>query len=87
MTYLRPGEDGVVWAMIRAAEASVADLCVLPVQDILSLGSDCRMNTPSRADGNWAWRMLEGSLTSEIAAKLAALMEVTDRDIPNTPML
>jgi 4-alpha-glucanotransferase len=87
MSYLRPGEDGVVWAMIRAAEASVADLCVVPVQDLLSLGSECRMNTPSRAEGNWAWRMKEGCLTPEVAAKLATLMEVTDRDIQDTPVL
>ncbi len=86
LTYLRPGDDGVVWAMIRAAEASVADLCVVPAQDVLELGSDCRMNTPSHAEGNWSWRMRPGALNAELAAKLAALMEVTDRDAVGTPV-
>jgi 4-alpha-glucanotransferase len=86
MTYLQPGQDGVVWAMIRAAEASVADLCVVPAQDVLCLGSDCRMNTPSRAEGNWAWRMQPGALNRDLAQKLAALAEVTDRDVLHTPV-
>ena len=78
--YLRPGDDGVVWAMIRAAAASVADLCIMPVQDILSLGSEARMNTPSQPEANWTWRMRPDALTPELAAKLAALMTVSDRD-------
>jgi 4-alpha-glucanotransferase len=41
-------EDGVNWAMIRAASNSVASLCVVPLQDALGLGSDARMNVPSR---------------------------------------
>jgi 4-alpha-glucanotransferase len=78
--YLRPGDVGVVWAMIRAAAASVADLCIMPVQDILSLGSEARMNTPSQPEANWTWRMRPDALTPELAAKLAALMTVSDRD-------
>ncbi|MGA2904924.1 MAG: 4-alpha-glucanotransferase, partial [Candidatus Korobacteraceae bacterium] len=79
-TYLGIAEDGVHWAFIRAALTSVANLCVVPVQDVLGLGSDARMNIPSEAHGSWAWRLRAGALTSELAAKMAALVEITDRD-------
>jgi 4-alpha-glucanotransferase len=78
--YLHPGDDGIVWAMIRAAATSVADTCLVPVQDVLGLGSEARMNVPSRGDGNWSWRCPPGALTDELARKLAELSEVTDRD-------
>jgi 4-alpha-glucanotransferase len=79
-TYLNPSSEGVVWPLIRAASTSVADTCLFPVQDILELGSEARMNVPSRSDDNWGWRCPEGVLTPELAKKLAALTEVTDRD-------
>ena len=77
--YLKPGSDGIHWAFIRAAEASVASLCVIPLQDVLGLGSEARMNVPSKAEGNWAWRYAPGSLTPELAARLAALSEANGR--------
>jgi 4-alpha-glucanotransferase len=85
LAYLRPGEDGVVWAMMRAAATSVARLCLFPFQDILGLDSTARMNTPAQVDGNWAWRCPPGALRPELADKLAELMEVTDRDTNSTP--
>ncbi|MGH9670225.1 MAG: 4-alpha-glucanotransferase [Terriglobales bacterium] len=78
--YLAPGSDGIHWAFIRAAQASVANLCVVPLQDVLGLGSEARMNVPSKLDGNWAWRYAPGSLTPELARRLAALSEASDRD-------
>ena len=81
-TYLQIGTDGVVWLLIQAAAASVADICLFPVQDVLNLGSEARMNTPSRSTGNWSWRCPEDVLSKALAAKLAALTEVTDRDLP-----
>jgi 4-alpha-glucanotransferase len=79
-TYLKPGPDGIVWAMIRAAATSVADICLIPTQDVLGLGSEARMNIPSAANGNWSWRCAAELLTQEVAEKLAALTVVTDRD-------
>jgi 4-alpha-glucanotransferase len=81
-TYLQPIEhDGdVVWAMIRAAARSVADVCIFPLQDILHLGSEARMNTPAAGVGNWTWRYTRNALHPDFAVKLAALMEMTDRD-------
>ena len=73
-------EGEIVWAMMRAAAASVANLCVFPLQDVLHLGSEARMNTPSAAVGNWSWRYAPGALHDDFARQLAALMEMTDRD-------
>ena len=78
--YLHPGDDGVVWAMMRGAAASVARLCLFPMQDLLQLGGEGRMNTPAQSVGNWTWRYSSDALQPWIAEKLAALTEVTDRD-------
>jgi 4-alpha-glucanotransferase len=80
--------DGIHWAFIRAAQSSVASLAIIPVQDILGLGSEGRMNTPSLYGGNWRWRLQPGALTPELAEKLAQLAELTDRaavPIPDPP--
>jgi 4-alpha-glucanotransferase len=77
--YLSPGPEGIPWAFIRAAEASVANLCVIPLQDVLNLGSEARMNVPSRAGGNWAWRCAPGRFKPELAARLAALSDANGR--------
>jgi 4-alpha-glucanotransferase len=76
---LGDASDGINWAMLRLAQSSTANLCVVPLQDVLSLGSEARMNIPSFGDGNWTWRFLPGALRPELAEKLAALAEVTDR--------
>ena len=65
--------------MIRNAINSVASLCVVPLQDILGLGSEARMNVPSKPQGNWGWRFRPEMLRPELAEKLALLSEVTDR--------
>lgn len=80
--YLGEPDDGMHWAMIRAAEESVARLCIIPLQDVLGLGSDARMNIPSSSGGNWSWRYQSGSLKPELAQKLATMMEVCDRGGP-----
>jgi 4-alpha-glucanotransferase len=77
--YLGRVDDGIHWAFIRAAQTSVADLALVPMQDVLGLGSEARMNTPSRDGGNWKWRLAPGQFTPELTAKLAHLAEVTDR--------
>jgi 4-alpha-glucanotransferase len=81
--YLGRSDDGIHWAFIRAVQSSPGCLGVAPLQDVLGLGSEARMNTPSVYQGNWRWRFDEGQLTPEIAVKLARLAEVTDR-VPNS---
>jgi 4-alpha-glucanotransferase len=70
MAYL--GTDGreMTWAFIRALMASVADTVVFPVQDLLGLGKEARMNTPATLGGNWRFRLLPGQLDSGIAERL-----------------
>lgn len=77
--YLGRSEDGIHWSFIRAAHDSPASLSIIPLQDVLGLGSEARMNTPSVYGGNWRWRFDQASLTNDLAAKLARLAEVTDR--------
>jgi 4-alpha-glucanotransferase len=77
--YVGPAEDGIHWAFIRTAYASVAKLAVVPLQDVLGLDSETRMNTPSLTHGNWAWRYEPGALTPAVAEKLATLTVVSDR--------
>jgi 4-alpha-glucanotransferase len=77
--YLGRCDDGLHWAFIRAAQTSAAEFALIPLQDVLGLGSEARMNTPSLHGGNWKWRFSPGQFTAEIAAKLGHLAEVTDR--------
>jgi 4-alpha-glucanotransferase len=89
-TYLQTieHEGDIVWAMIRAAARSVANLCIFPMQDVLHLGSEARMNTPSEGVGNWTWRYGMDALHPDFAKQLAELMEMTDRDgyvLPTAP--
>jgi 4-alpha-glucanotransferase len=60
------------WSMVSAALASPARLAILPVQDLLGLGSEARMNYPGRTKGNWSWRLEPGALTAALAARLRA---------------
>jgi 4-alpha-glucanotransferase len=77
--YLGRCEDGINWAFIRAAQNSVADLALIPMQDVLGLGAEARMNIPSLDKGNWGWRLAPGQFTPELVTKLANLAAVTDR--------
>jgi 4-alpha-glucanotransferase len=74
-----PCEDGVNWGLIRLAYASPAAFSVVPMQDVLSLCSEARLNTPSTHVGNYHWRYQPGVLSPELNQKLADLAEVTDR--------
>ena len=75
------GGDGrqIHWSFIRAVMTSVADLAVIPLQDLLGLGHEARMNVPGIAEGNWGWRYPAGVLNAEIAGRLRYLTELTDR--------
>lgn len=74
-----PCDDGPNWGLIRLAQGSPAAFSIVPLQDVLGLGSEARLNTPSTTVGNYHWRYSPGTLKAELAEKLAALAEVTDR--------
>jgi len=77
--YLPGAGDEIHWALIRAALASVADLAVVPHQDLVGLGSDCRMNTPGVADGNWRFRLTDWMLDPGVRDRLAGLIRLYGR--------
>ena len=85
-SYVGQSQDGINWAFIRAAQASVASFSIAPLQDVLGLGSEARLNTPSVTNGNFRWRFQPGSLTRELAERLASLAEVTDRQAQPLPV-
>jgi 4-alpha-glucanotransferase len=69
----------VHWEFIRAVMASVANTAMVPVQDLLGLGSDARMNRPGVASGNWRWRLTPGQLTQDLMGRLGDLAETYER--------
>ena len=72
-------DDEIHWVMIRAVLSSVADVAVVPLQDVLGLGSEARMNLPGTTSGNWRWRYRRDVLTDTLAAKLRSLTTIYDR--------
>lgn len=71
--------DDLPWNLIRAAYTSVADIAIVPVQDILGLDSDARMNTPGKEIDNWSWRLHPSALTREHSEKLRQLGVISGR--------
>jgi 4-alpha-glucanotransferase len=69
----------VHWALIRTVLASVAETSIVPVQDLLGLGSEARMNRPGSASGNWRWRLQPAQLTADIAQRLVGMSHTYDR--------
>jgi 4-alpha-glucanotransferase len=86
-TYLACGEHDVHWAMIRAASNSVAAMALFPMQDVLGLGSEHRMNTPGTLGGsNWAWRFQWADVGSEPARVLGLISAASGRG-PFAPLV
>ncbi|MFV0519159.1 MAG: 4-alpha-glucanotransferase [Lachnospirales bacterium] len=77
--YLNVSGENVAWDLIRLAWSSSANFAIVPIQDILSEGSESRMNKPGSAEGNWQYRITEGSVTSDLAEKMAYLNELFER--------
>jgi 4-alpha-glucanotransferase len=75
------GTDGstVNWALMRLALNSVAKMAIFPLQDVLGLGSEARLNVPGKAHGNWTWRYEADDLDQETANSLCELSTVSGR--------
>lgn len=79
LAYLRADGREMHWSLIAALMASHADTVIFPVQDVLGLGSEARMNRPSTASGNWRWRLREGELGPAPMRRLAELAALYGR--------
>lgn len=79
LAYLGADEERIPWNLIRAVYTSVAEMAIVPVQDILALGSDARMNTPGKEEGNWSWRLHPAALTRDHAERLRQLAVICGR--------
>lgn len=79
LRYLGTDGQDIVGDLIRLAHMSVAKAAIVPLQDVLELGSEARMNVPGTASGNWEWRYQEEALTGERARRLAALSQTYGR--------
>jgi len=77
--YLGATASGMPEALIRAALGSVARLAIVPVQDLLALSSEARLNTPGTTSGNWTWTLSPGSLSASLARRYAGLNAVYGR--------
>ena len=78
--YTGSPQEPVQWTFIRMALASVCRFAVVPLQDVLGLGSEARLNTPGTSGGgNWSWRFEEGALTDGLAARLRGLSSLYGR--------
>jgi len=82
LKYLNSDGSDIHWDFIRTVLASVADTAVIPLQDLLGLGSEARMNLPNTISGNWVWRVKPNVLTQSHAARLRELTELYGRTIP-----
>ena len=85
LRYLGTNGKQFNWDMIRMAQGSVAEVAIIPMQDLLGLGSEARMNVPGRAEGNWGWRFRREQLTARIKDRLANLTAVYGRWNGSTP--
>jgi 4-alpha-glucanotransferase len=77
----RPGgkSDEVAWELIRLAWSSPAGLAIAPLQDLLNLGAEARMNMPGSTEGNWCWRCTDEMLSESVFERLYGLTTTTDR--------
>lgn len=73
LRYLGTRGAEIHWDIVRLAMKSPADTAIIPVQDLLGLGSEARMNLPGTTEGNWQWRLQNGAWTPEVAGRLGLL--------------
>ncbi len=78
-SFLQTDGRDIHWSMIQAVFTSIANLAIVPMQDLLGLDSSARMNYPGRAKGNWGWRLQQKQITSALIERLRALTEVSVR--------
>ena len=83
LKYLNSDGEEIHWDFVRAVWASVADTVIAPMQDLLGLGTEGRMNLPASESGNWQWQCKEGDLSREIVERLKEMTDIYGRS-PNS---
>ncbi|MFN8446321.1 MAG: 4-alpha-glucanotransferase [Caldilineaceae bacterium] len=78
--YLRTDGHDAAWSMIDACFRSVANTAIVPLQDLLDLGTEARMNFPGIASGNWSWRFVPEQITEFLGSRLRDVTEIYGRD-------
>jgi len=81
LQYLNTTGEEIHWDFIRAVWASVADRTIAPLQDVLGLGTEARMNLPNSNEGNWTWRFQPGVLTNDLALRLREFNRLYGREL------
>ena len=81
--YCKTDGSQINWDLIKLALQSIADIAILPFQDILNLGSEGRMNFPGTVDGNWEWRFSWDQVKPEAAYRLYELAALYGRCKPD----
>ena len=71
--------NGIHWDFVCLAMRSVADTCIIPVQDFLGLGAEGRINTPSTLGGNWCWRMKKDCFSKNLVKRIKKLTKIYGR--------
>ena len=79
LNYLNSDGTEIHWDFVRAVWASVANSALVPMQDLLGLGNDARINLPGSTEGNWYWQCKHGDFSDEIAERLKELTEIYGR--------
>ena len=80
LDYLKSDGKAIHWDFIKTVWESVADTAIAPMQDLLGLGNEARMNLPASSSGNWYWQCREGDFSEEIEQRLRGLTEIYGRD-------
>jgi 4-alpha-glucanotransferase len=75
----RISRKNIHWEFIRLAMQSVARTAIIPMQDVLGLREQARMNLPATGKGNWEWRLLPEQITSQLARKISDMTETYGR--------
>ncbi len=71
--------DEISWEFIRMAMMSIANTIIIPLQDVLSLGNEARMNRPATSNGNWEWRFTDKEITTEVESRLKHMTNIYGR--------
>lgn len=79
LEYLNSKGEEIHWDFIRAAMSSVSRTAIIPLQDVMGLGSEARMNLPASSSGNWSWRFKSSQLTGKLSARLRKYADLYGR--------